>query len=144
MGEDQKGGNDSRAKADANRQEPEVSAGQIGVLFRWPEFPVIVFGADLLAGARDRRELMQRLEEFCRASPGSEPKAVDATGEEFWFNAQHLALIPGFLAKIWTKRQLVELYNAHLSAGQSAYAPRSLSNKRRAQIVADIVALLSG
>ena len=70
-------------------------------------------------------------------------KAIDSSGEEFWYSSEHNLFSPGFNRKRWTKKEIVELYNACDSVGdEDRYSTKSLSSKRRERIISDICKLL--
>jgi len=114
---------------------------QIGVLFRRPAFPVIGLADGRLFTARDLRTLGLTLAGVERPGPEGCVSMVDSTGEEFWYYADRRVLAPGFHWKRWTKRQIIDLYNAHVDADRR-YSARSLSSKRVSRIVGDISDLI--
>lgn len=117
---------------------------QFDVLFRNPEYPVIVISDNKLSSAFN----IKKLAESCISSklPAGETviKVIDSTGEEFWYSPEHYAIAPGFAFKKWTKKQNVELYNKSSIATVSnkKYSLKSLSNKRLSRIIEDICDLL--
>jgi hypothetical protein len=124
-----------------------MDQGQIefNVLFRNPEYPVIVISEDKLTVATNIRELA----ESCIASkiPEGETviKAIDSSAEEFWYSPDNFAIAPGFAFKKWTKKQIVELYNSSSDAKKSdkKYPLKSLSSKKLSRIIGDVCELLS-
>jgi len=124
-----------------------MDQGQIefNVLFRNPEYPVIVISEDKLTVATNIKELA----ESCIASkiPEGETviKAIDSSAEEFWYSPDNFAIAPGFAFKKWTKKQIVELYNNSSNAKKSdkKYSLKSLSNKKLSRIIGDVCELLS-
>jgi hypothetical protein len=118
---------------------------EFNVLFRNPEYPVIVISEDKLTVATNIKELA----ESCIASkiPEGETviKAIDSSAEEFWYSPDNFAIAPGFAFKKWTKKQIVELYNNSSNAKKSdkKYPLKSLSSKKLSRIIGDVCELLS-
>jgi hypothetical protein len=119
-----------------------MSMGSVAVLFHWPKFPVIVTGPIDLAAAVDRKKLIAVLGALTPAGGTFDVKVIDTTGREFWYDTTQKILAPGFAAKVWTKRQLVQLYNDKAGAALGPYKPGSLPNRRLDCIVQDIANLL--
>ena len=117
---------------------------KFNVLFRKPEYPLIVISQDKLTAAFNITELA----ESCIASklPEDETviKAIDSSAEEFWYLPDNFTIAPGFAFKKWTKKQIVELYNSSSNAEKSdeKYPLKSLSNKKLSRIIGDICNLL--
>lgn len=114
----------------------------VAVAFRWPKLPVVVTSLNGLAAALDRRALIAILAAQRPTDARFEIKIIDITGREFWYDTTQRILAPGFAAKVWTKRQLVQLYNASPGAALSPYEPGSLPNRRLDSIVQEIANLL--
>ena len=115
------------------------------ILFRSPQYPVIVIEKDDIWPAYN----IQELGAICY---NSEPlddeeniKVIDSIGEEFWYRPDQIVLMPGLFRKKWTKKQLIELFDNSETAKENniRYKKKSLSNVRVATIVADICAVLS-
>jgi len=72
---------------------------EFNVLFRNPEYPLIVISQDKLTAAFNITELA----ESCIASklPEDETviKAIDSFAEEFWYSPENFAIAPGFAFK---------------------------------------------
>ena len=83
----------------------------LGVFFRPPRFPVIVFGPSGVGAARSLAGLAKVLATLPPSRPGTDVKIVDPTGEEFWFDAEHSVLFPGFTIRRWTKKRIIDAYN---------------------------------
>lgn len=69
---------------------------------------------------------------------------VDSTGSEFWYTPEHYTLIPGFVLKKWTKKQIIETFNNSENAKMTSqeYSMKSLSSKRLDKIIHDICTIL--
>ncbi len=115
------------------------------ILFRSPKYPVIVIAVDDLWSASD----IEQLGNICVISGSlendDEIKVIDSTGEEFWYLPEEYTLAPGFFAKKWTKKQIIELYNKSEAAKESniQYPLKSLSNKKLSKIISEICKILS-
>jgi hypothetical protein len=103
---------------------------------------VIVTGPKGLAAALDRKKLIAVLGAQSPTDTKFEVKVIDTTGREFWYDTTQRILAPGFAAKVWTKRQLVQLYNDNSAAALGPYQPGSLPNRRLDRIVQEIASLL--
>jgi hypothetical protein len=121
-----------------------MNIGTVTVIFRWPKLPVIVASPMGLAAAHDRNKLITVLGALTPTDYRFEVKVIDSTGREFWYDSSQRILAPGFTTKVWTKLQLVELYNDSSGVALGLYMPGSLSNRRLNQIVQDIASLLMG
>jgi hypothetical protein len=119
-----------------------MSRGAVAVMFHWPKLPVIVTGPRGLAAALDRKKLIAVLGAQTPTDAKFEVKVIDTTGREFWYDTTRRILAPGFAAKVWTKRQLVQLYNDDSGAALGPYQPGSLPNRRLDRIVQEIANLL--
>lgn len=118
---------------------------KFNILFRKPKYPLIVISADELRAAYSINELA-----ICciTASPTEESgiiKAIDSTGEEFWYSPENYAISPGFAFRRWTKKKIIETFNNSTNAKHlnKEYSIKSLSNKRLNKIIADICEILS-
>jgi len=114
------------------------------VLLRSPKYPVIVIADDGLYYAFDIEELGA----WCVFSEpfddDDELKVVDSSGAEFIYFSDHTALMPGIPNKIWTKKQIIELYNTSVNAEEtnSQYSLKSISSKKLSRIIGEICELL--
>ena len=115
----------------------------LSVMFRKPQFPVIVFTGTQILAAKTAAKLSGLLLSLPRRSSLPHTKIIDPSGEEFWFYSQPAVLAPGFKFKRWTKKQIIDLYNSTRETSLKAYTLGSLSNKRLKQIVTEICGLLS-
>ena len=117
---------------------------EFNVLFRNPEYPLIVISQDKLTAAFNITELA----ESCIASklPEDETviKAIDSSAEEFWYSHENFVIAPGFAFKKWTKKQVIELYNnsSNVKKSNKKYSLKSLSNKKLSRIIGEICELL--
>ncbi len=117
---------------------------EFNVLFRNPEYPVIVISEDKLTAATNIKELAKS----CIVSklPKNETiiRVIDSSAKEFWYSPDNLAIAPGFAFKKWTKKKIVELYNnsSNSKKAEVKYSLKSLSNKRLSRIIGDICVLL--
>jgi hypothetical protein len=103
---------------------------------------VIVTSASGLTAALDRKRLIVVLGALTPTDTKYEVKVIDTTGREFWYDTTQRILAPGFAAKVWTKRQLVQLYNDNSGATLRPYQPGSLPNRRLDRVVQEIANLL--
>ena len=112
---------------------------------RKPEWPVIVISRDRVLSGQNPRSLASAL---CSALPSDHEsfiRVVDSAGSEFWFYPDMRVLSPSFVTKRWSKKKLIDLYNADSFTKVTGrlYSPASLSNKRLSQIVQDLCDLIS-
>ena len=114
------------------------------ILIRKPKYPLIVISSNALYSAFDIHELARNCVKSIPADGEIYIKAIDSSGEEFWYTPEKYVITPGFFCKKWTKKQIVELYNKSLKENQEEhrYSTKSLSAKRLERIVADICILL--
>ncbi len=117
---------------------------EFAILFRRPKYPLIVISADdIVMPAFNIKELAAYCLATIPSKEGGVIRAIDSTGEEFWYSPENCAIAPGFGFKKWTKKKIIELYNNSNSVtNDTIYSDRSLSNKRLTQIITDICNLL--
>lgn len=114
------------------------------VIFRSPEYPVIVIDRDYLYSAYNFDELAY----YCVISTPPESRNIvpvlDSAGEEFWYSVEQYVVSPGFNFKKWTKKQIIELYNNSADSEEShqKYSLKSLSSKKLANIIKDVCELI--
>ena len=115
------------------------------ILIRKPKYPLIVISSDTLYPAFDIQELAQNCVKSTLSDGETLIKAIDSSGEEFWYTPEKFVIAPGFFCKKWTKKKIVELYNKDLDENQKEhqYSTKSLSSKRLNKIVLDICNLLN-
>lgn len=115
------------------------------ILLRKPHFPVIIITENDILPALN----ISKLKKICFSLEPSEDskkiKIIDCSGEEFWYLTDKIVLIPGFMVKNWTKKQIIELFNHSRTAREKniQYSLKSLPNKRLPTIVTEIYNLLS-
>lgn len=114
------------------------------ILLRKPKYPLIVISSNRLYSAFDIRELAKACVNSSLSEGETYIKAIDSSGEEFWYTPEKNVICPGFVCKNWTKIKIIELYNAKLDKDQESkkYSTKSLSAKRLEKIVFDISNLL--
>ena len=113
---------------------------RISYFFRTPRFPLLLdTGIDLIA-LHSAHECESRLPLL--ALTGDPRPVIDARAEGFAFYPDLETITPLTLKKDWTKAEIVALYDARKRPGAPAYT-RSLPNRKLAEVVSDIVALLA-
>ncbi len=116
----------------------------VDFFFRLPKFPIIVRGGDgRLVAATSRRHAERAL--VPELFPGEESyDVIDARGEGFILEGELMMISPLTMKARWTKKEIIELYNAGVDSGsgQALYPTRSLSSKRLEQVVRDIAKLI--
>ena len=114
------------------------------ILLRSPKYPVIVVTEEGLYSAYNIKQLAALCVLSEPIDDDFEITVIDSSGDDFKYFQEHTALMPGFLNKKWTKKQIIELYNKSLYAGEKGteYSLKSISNKRVSRIVGDICELL--
>ena len=114
------------------------------ILIRKPKYPVILISSNNLFSAFDIQELALKCVKSTLSNDETYIKAIDSSGDEFWYTPEKYVLAPGFFCKKWTKKQIVELYNKSLNENQKEhqYSTKSFSAKRIHKIVFDICKLL--
>lgn len=117
---------------------------EFNILFRKPIYPLIILSADKLMVAYDIRGLAICCVTAIPIEEGGVIKAIDSTGEEFWYSPENCAIAPGFSFKRWTKKKIVETFNNSTNAKDmnQEYSTKSLSNKRFNKIIGDICEML--
>ena len=115
------------------------------ILLRSPKYPAIVIAEDDIWPAFDIEELGTVCVISESEDGSTNMKVIDNTGEEFSYLPNHYALTPGFPAKKWTKKKIIDLYNSSEASKESniEYSPKSLSSKRLSEIITEICDILS-
>jgi hypothetical protein len=109
-------------------------------ILRKPVFPILIDTGTELVVLRTAAEGERRL--AGRVDPDAGFLAViDARVEGFAYHPGRDTLSPLALKKVWTKAEIVALYNARKSPDAPAYAP-TLATRKLAQVFADVVKLL--
>lgn len=114
------------------------------VLLRGPKFPVIVIDDCDMLPAFNIKQLCAACYLSAPSDYSKKISVVDCTGEEFLYLSDETALMPTISRKKWTKKEFIDLYNSIETAKEEnlQYSPKSLSNKRLADIVHEICKLL--
>lgn len=115
------------------------------ILIRKPKYPLIVISSSTLYPAFNIQELAQNCVKSTLSDGETLIKAIDSSGEEFWYTPEKYVIAPGFFSKKWTKKKIVELFNKSLDENQKEhqYSTKSLSSKRLDKIVLDICNILN-
>jgi len=115
------------------------------ILIRKPKYPLIIISLDNLYSAYNIRELAKYCGESALIEGEACIKAIDSSGEEFWYSPEKYVITPGFFCKKWTKKKIVELYNGRLNKDEKEkqYSTKSLSAKRLEKIILDICNLMN-
>jgi hypothetical protein len=115
----------------------------VDYFLRVPKFPIIVRSSSGLLAANNRRNAQRLLKpEFFL--PGTIYDVIDATGEGFSLHAEFMTISPLAVKKRWTKKEIVELYNAESgnADGRKPYPTKSLSNKPLDRVIWEIAYLV--
>lgn len=115
---------------------------QFKILFRKPICPLIVISKDHLEAAFNIHELAVHCVSAIPEKDNKFVRAIDLSGEEFWYYPNNWTITPGFHFKKWTKKKIIELYNGILEDSDKKYSTKSLSNKKLTRIISDICELL--
>jgi hypothetical protein len=115
----------------------------IKYFFRPPNFPVICAVQGVLIGAETPEQYMEQVGAM-NLPPGELLPFVDATGEGWIFDTDHMIISPITSKKRWTKKEVIDMFNKSCTSKQigKEYSSRSLSSKRFNRIMAEIVALI--
>jgi hypothetical protein len=115
----------------------------IRFLFRQPKFPVICDAQGVLIGAETPGQLSDQVQSI-RIPACEEIPLVDASSEGWVLDIDHMIVSPLTLKKVWTKKEIIAMFNKSKTAAQAGleYPARSLSSKRFDRIIAEIVKLL--
>ena len=105
-----------------------------------PQFPLLLDTGIELIALRSADDCEARLPLL--ALTGDPRPVIDAEAEGFAFYPDLETITPLTLKKDWTKAEIVALYDARKRPGAPAYT-RSLPNRRLADVVSDIVALVT-
>jgi len=121
-----------------------MSKTEFHILIGKPKYPLIVISKDNLCSAFNIKELAKCCLNSKLLENENYIKAIDSTGEEFWYSPEHYTITPGFFSKRWTKTRIIEIYNENSNSKNSKniYTTKSLSSKRLEIIVSDICNLL--
>jgi hypothetical protein len=112
-------------------------------VFRRPRFPVIIVAGDRVFGSPSTAGVKKVLRR--EAKPGVKLRLLDATWEWFEVLADLDAIAPSLVDRAPpTKRSVVALVNGRSNRAPDAplYEPRSLSNRTRNHVLAELLAVL--
>lgn len=114
------------------------------ILLRGPKYPAIVIDDFDILPAFNIKELSTACYLSASLDNSEKISVVDCTGEEFLYLPDETALLPTISRKKWTKKKFIDLFNNSETAKDEnlQYSPKSLSNKRLADIVNEICKLL--
>jgi hypothetical protein len=111
-------------------------------VFRAPKFPVLCDADSRLLVARGKVQLASEVARL-DLPRGERREIVDATGEGFCLYPELLIVAPSMMHRRWTKLQIITLYNRLRPAGAPELRTTSLGNRKLAQVVGEVVELLS-
>ncbi len=117
---------------------------EFNIYFRKPIYPLIIISADELMVAYNIKELAICCVTALPTDEDTVIKAIDSTAVEFWYSPKNCVIAPGFAAKKWAKKKIVETFNNSSNAIDSnqEYSTKSLSNKRLSKVIGDICEML--
>jgi hypothetical protein len=116
---------------------------KFNILFRRPVYPLIVISKNHLRAAFNIKELAICCMSAIPEKDGGVVKAIDSSGEEFWYSPENCVISPGFAFKKWTKKEIIALYNnSDFVGSDEEYSTKSISSKRLDRIISDICELL--
>ncbi|SPD74536.1 conserved hypothetical protein [uncultured Desulfobacterium sp.] len=117
---------------------------QFNIIFRKPEYPVIVISANRLYSAFNIKQLAKSCVSSVPIEKNSYIQVIDSSGSEFWYSPEKYILSPGFAFKKWTKKMIIEAFNNSINAKDTSqeYSMKSLSSKRLEKILRDICEML--
>ena len=113
---------------------------RIRYFFRMPRFPLLLDTGTELIALHSADECEARLPPL--ALTGDPRPVIDAQAEGFAFYPDLETITPLTFKKDWTKAEIVALYDTRKPPGAPAYT-RSLPNRKLADVVSDIVALVT-
>ena len=115
------------------------------VFLRSPQYPVIVISDNEIYPAFNIKDLGNAC--YSLSPPGSSNNIsiVDCTGAVFLYLSDRITLAPGIGSRKWTKKKFIDFFNKCRTAKIKGihYSPKSLSNKRVANIVHEICSMLA-
>ena len=117
---------------------------ELKIAFRKPIFPVIIISHDnLLTGGSIKTLALSLLISTPQEGKSYIP-GIDSTGKEFWYNFDSEILSPGFTFKRWTKKRIIDLFNASSNPKkqEKPYSMKSISNKKLSYIIKNICKLI--
>jgi hypothetical protein len=122
-----------------------VKEVEFRIMFRRPEYPVLIVSADKLYSAFNLKQLAEICVSLTQFGTENKLQVVDSNGSEFWYLAEEYILSPGFVTKKWTKKKLIETFNNSSNARElnQEYSMKSLSNKKLEKVLEDICGILN-
>jgi hypothetical protein len=117
---------------------------EFNIIFRKPEYPVIVISANRLYSAFNIKQLAKSCVSSVPIANNSYIQVIDSRGSEFWYSPESYVLSPGFAFKKWTKKMIIETFNNSSKAKVTSqeYSMKSLSSKRLEKVIRDICEML--
>ncbi len=112
------------------------------ILFRLPEYPVIIITEEGLYSAYNIKQLGSLCVISEPINDSFDVIVIDSSGAEFKYFAEQTTLMPGILNKRWTKKQIIELYNTSAEETNIKYPMKSISSKKFSRIIGEICDLL--
>jgi hypothetical protein len=109
---------------------------------RKPRFPIIVDAGRGLVGALSGAECAKRIAQIGPLESDASMPVVDATAEGFGFYPKMMVISPLATKKLWTKAEVLTLYNDRKKPDAPEYRPVSLSNRGFDRVVHERVQLL--
>ena len=116
---------------------------EVSVFLRSPKLPVLIVEPGMVLAAGSTDQLMEALSEAVqRKGSGTTIALVDGDGRGFAFDSKQKVLLPSFPPRhVWTKRDIVDAYNATCANGEEHYR-FSFANRRLELIDAEIALLV--
>lgn len=111
------------------------------IFLRKPKYPLIIISKNQLMSAFDIDELAYCCVRAELTDGETVIKAIDSTGEEFWYTPKYYVISPGFVRKRWSKKRIINLYN-NTESNKTKYSEKSLSAKKVNRIILDICNML--
>jgi hypothetical protein len=99
-----------------------VKEVEFRIMFRRPEYPVLIVSADKLYSAFNLKQLAEICVSLAQFGTENKLQVVDSNGSEFWYLAEEYILSPGFVTKKWTKKKLIETFNNSSNARPIGWA----------------------
>ncbi len=97
----------------------------------------------ILIGAKNHKQFIEQVAAL-NLDPDEDVPLVDATAEGWVLHTEYMVVSPLTLKRVWTKREVIDLFNNSDAAQQLGieYPAGSLSSKRFDRIIAEIVTLI--
>ncbi|MBK1723602.1 hypothetical protein CKO23_15320 [Thiocystis violacea] len=109
-------------------------------LFRKPKYPLLIETDGRVAGVRNERRF-EKIDKKVLFSNKESYIVIDSSGEGWKFFPEDEIISPLTVLKRWSKRKIIDFFNASLDkTGSSARCEsRSLSNKRLERVILEII-----